>query len=190
MFLEESSALDPRTKGKPCIQAETWERLEDKLSVMDLNVNAIKTEADARPVRPVNIPQVNHIPLPALPTIPDHLRSGSSTEDDSDNEISKPSEQKVPRTALESLFGDDEVLVTGEEFITPAELARKEVESYKGHKPASMKENPLAWWKENEVYFPKLARLARTYFCVQATSVASERVFSTTGDIVSATRIF
>ncbi|XP_078331257.1 zinc finger BED domain-containing protein 4-like [Crassostrea virginica] len=41
---------------------------------------------------------------------------------------------------------------------------------------------------ENEVYFPKLVRLARTYFCVQATSVASERVFSTTGDIVSATR--
>ena len=92
-------------------------------------------------------------------------------------QISKPSEQKVARTALESLFGEDEVLVTGEEFITPAELARKEVESYKGHKPASLKENPLKWWKENEVYFPKLARLARTYFCVQATSVASERVF-------------
>jgi hypothetical protein len=26
MFLEESSALDPRTKGKTCIQEETWER--------------------------------------------------------------------------------------------------------------------------------------------------------------------
>ena len=33
-----------------------------------------------------------------------------------------------------------------------------------------------------------LARLAPHYLCVQASSVASERVFSTTGDLVSATR--
>ncbi|XP_061190709.1 uncharacterized protein LOC133198704 [Saccostrea echinata] len=109
---------------------------------MDFNVNSIKTETDSRPVILVNIPQVNHIPLPALPNIPAHLGSGNSTDVDSDDEISKPSEQKVARTALESLFGEDDVLVTGDEFITPAELARKELESYKGHKPASMKDNP------------------------------------------------
>lgn len=83
MFLEESSALDPRTKGKPCIQAETWERLEDKLSLMDFNVNSVKTETDARPVTPVNIPH----PLPALPNIPAHLESGNSTDDDLDDEV-------------------------------------------------------------------------------------------------------
>ena len=83
MFLEESSALDPRTKGKPCIQAETWKRLEDKLSLMDFNVNSVKTETDARPVTPVNIPH----PLPALPNIPAHHESGNSTDDDLDDEV-------------------------------------------------------------------------------------------------------
>ena len=87
MFLEESSALDPRTKGKPCIQAETWKRLEDKLSLMDFNVNSVKTETDARPVTPVNIPQINRSPLPALPNIPAHLESGNSTDDDLDDEV-------------------------------------------------------------------------------------------------------
>ena len=51
-----------------------------------------------------------------------------------------------------------------------------------------MKTNPLEWWQGREMYFPRLSKLATKYFCIQATSVASERVFSTTGDIVSATR--
>ena len=51
-----------------------------------------------------------------------------------------------------------------------------------------MKTNPLEWWQGREMYFPRLTKLATKYVCIQATSVASERVFSTTGDIVSAKR--
>jgi hypothetical protein len=43
MYLEESSALDPRTKNKPCIDDNTWGRLIDKLSSMDFDHRAIKT---------------------------------------------------------------------------------------------------------------------------------------------------
>jgi hypothetical protein len=50
-----------------------------------------------------------------------------------------------------------------------------------------MNANPLEFWKVHPEY-PDLSLLSQTYFCVQATSVASERVFSTSGDIVSATR--
>lgn len=51
-----------------------------------------------------------------------------------------------------------------------------------------MKENPLLWWRPNQLLFPRLSKLAVKYYCVQAISVASERVFSTTRDIVTATR--
>ena len=49
-------------------------------------------------------------------------------------------------------------------------------------------DNPFKWWKENEGKFPHLAKAAQRYLSVPGTSVPSERVFSTAGDIVSACR--
>ena len=49
-------------------------------------------------------------------------------------------------------------------------------------------EDPLAWWRENESRFPLLSKIAKKYLCIAATSVASERVFSTSGYIVNPRR--
>jgi hypothetical protein len=46
----------------------------------------------------------------------------------------------------------------------------------------------LQWWASNEGSFPTLARLARRHLAMQATSVSSERLFSTAGMILSPTR--
>lgn len=48
--------------------------------------------------------------------------------------------------------------------------------------------DPFDWWKVNESKFPSVAKLAQRYLCVPGTSVASERIFSTAGDIVNANR--
>lgn len=55
-------------------------------------------------------------------------------------------------------------------------------------KVISVDSNPLKWWKDNENQYPNLSKLAKRYLAVQATSVASERVFSTAGDIVTSQR--
>lgn len=52
----------------------------------------------------------------------------------------------------------------------------------------SFERDPLIWWREHESSLPLLAVLARKYLCVPATSVPSERVFSTAGDILTAQR--
>ena len=48
--------------------------------------------------------------------------------------------------------------------------------------------DPLEWWKENQHKFPLLAKLARSYLAVQATSAPSERVFSIASRVISKLR--
>ena len=49
-------------------------------------------------------------------------------------------------------------------------------------------EVPTVWWKEHSAMFPHLAKLARRYLFIPATSVPSERLFSKSGELVSAKR--
>lgn len=41
----------------------------------------------------------------------------------------------------------------------------------------------MNWWKENQGVYPALASLARKYFAIPASYVASERMFSYSGNI-------
>jgi hypothetical protein len=54
--------------------------------------------------------------------------------------------------------------------------------------PITKGANPLNWWREHECEYPLLSQLAKRYLCVPGTSVPSERVFSTAGDIITAQR--
>ena len=44
----------------------------------------------------------------------------------------------------------------------------------------------LKWWRDNAQFYPLLSPMDKAYLSVPATSVPSERVFSTAGDIVNA----
>lgn len=48
--------------------------------------------------------------------------------------------------------------------------------------------DPLEWWKQHETNFPLVARLARKYLCIPATSSSSERAFSASGNIITCKR--
>jgi hypothetical protein len=48
--------------------------------------------------------------------------------------------------------------------------------------------DPLKWWQENGSRYPDLREFARERLAVQATSTASERLFSNAGVIVSSLR--
>ena len=49
-------------------------------------------------------------------------------------------------------------------------------------------EDPLVWWKFQSKNYPILSKLAKKYLAVCATSAASERLFSTSGKVVSPLR--
>ena len=64
-----------------------------------------------------------------------------------------------------------------------------EMKSYLGTPRVDSGVSPLEWWRSSgSQLYPKLARLARKYLGLCATSVTSERLFSVAGNIVTSKR--
>ncbi|XP_030193755.1 uncharacterized protein LOC115529286 [Gadus morhua] len=89
------------------------------------------------------------------------------------------------KTALEDLLGSS---YTTLEPVQSSRGIEMEIVAYRNGIPIPLNSSPLEWWKVNAYAYPILAPLAKAYLCIPATSVPSERVFSTAGDIVCAQR--
>jgi len=89
------------------------------------------------------------------------------------------------KTALEDLLGDSFSAEPAEQFNRGVE---REIEMYRREASIPLTSCPLKWWRENCSLYPLLSPLAKAYLSIPATSVPSERVFSTAGDIVTAQR--
>jgi hypothetical protein len=57
----------------------------------------------------------------------------------------------------------------------------EEVASYLRQTNIPRSQSPLLWWRDNQLSFPKVARVARRYLSAPSTSVPSERLFSSAG---------
>ena len=68
------------------------------------------------------------------------------------------------------------------------EKADQELTCYKQEKTLAIDMYPLRWWQAQALKYPLISKVAKQYMSVQATSVASERVFSVAGDVVTAKR--
>ena len=58
---------------------------------------------------------------------------------------------------------------------------KKEINDYLQQTRAPKDTDVLEWWKKHESNFSSLAKMAKDLLCIQATSVASERMFSQAG---------
>ncbi|XP_069105714.1 E3 SUMO-protein ligase ZBED1-like [Argopecten irradians] len=182
-YFEEASVLDPRVKDK--VSQVAWDRLRDK--VMNLPSNQylhVKTE-----------PGTYQAELPELPALPSVSNLPAPheiqvKEESADSPTSTATSAKRKRSALSFLIDeDDDVEISKvEPPLSKEELVNKEMSLYNSDRKLSSHASPLKYWKENASRFPFLSRLVKIYLCAQASSVASERVFSTPGDIVTATR--
>ena len=74
------------------------------------------------------------------------------------------------------------------EFINTEERCQDELTRYLQLTQPEIISDPLQWWKSYESQFPILAMLAKYYLSMCATSSPSERVFSTSGNIITSKR--
>ena len=66
--------------------------------------------------------------------------------------------------------------------------SRNEVNKYLAIPVESQDVNPCEWWKHHKTQYPILAKIARDYICIPATSVPSEQAFSKSGELISKKR--
>ena len=59
------------------------------------------------------------------------------------------------------------------------------VNAYLSETNAPRHSNPLLYWKEKQATWPLLVTLARKYLAPPCTTVPSERLFSTAGNVVT-----
>ncbi|GFQ88990.1 zinc finger BED domain-containing protein 1 [Trichonephila clavata] len=83
------------------------------------------------------------------------------------------------------LFGSNS---NSENTRNPSQEAEKELNEYLSVPRVSFEHDPLDWWKVHYESFPSLKVLARKYLCIQGSSVASERVFSSGGRVITRQR--
>ncbi|XP_078401208.1 E3 SUMO-protein ligase ZBED1-like [Cetorhinus maximus] len=64
----------------------------------------------------------------------------------------------------------------------------EELNNFKSQKVLELGKDPLVWWSDRVALFPTLSKLLQKYWCIPATSIPSQRLFSAAGNLVNAKR--
>ena len=94
--------------------------------------------------------------------------------------LEEPPAKKRNMTAMSFLLGED--------HSTQSTGWMAEYENFLKEPQTHHDDDALEWWSRNEKRFPVIAKLAQYYLSVPATSVPSERIFSTAGLILNEKR--
>ncbi|CAI6377428.1 unnamed protein product [Macrosiphum euphorbiae] len=162
-IIHKAAALDPRYRSLKYLSEEdsqnTWASLETELLENTVNYN----ENEKQP-----------------------CTSQCSVEEREDT-VDQPRNKKMKKS--HSLLADSDDEDSHDEDEDMADEGLQQLKRYRQYAEIVPKNiDPLVWWKANSYKFPVIAKLARKYLCIVATSVPSERLFSQAGQVVSQKR--
>jgi hypothetical protein len=120
---------------------------------------------------------------------PPKKRSTAENPEDSEPEDEPTTDNLSPEDAM--IFASQEEYSQAETQALAGSTAavwEAELERYLKNPRVSKDTDVLLWWDDNEHRYPHLAKLARDYLAIPASSVPAERVFSRAGDLISKKR--
>ncbi|MGH0161989.1 UNVERIFIED_CONTAM: hypothetical protein FKN15_041901 [Acipenser sinensis] len=111
-----------------------------------------------------------------------------NSPDHSEVEPDEPIDLRHPQLVLDRMFkmeGQCTDSSSDSEESNEEQALQKEVVQYISEKASDKDTEPLQLWKNNMHRLPRLAKLAKRFFSIPATSTPSERLFSAAGAIVT-----
>jgi len=93
---------------------------------------------------------------------------------------------QTDQSAIKKIVGGLQFLFSHEENNT--NKASVQYQNYLGEPQLRYNLCPFEWWNSHEKKYPFIAQIAKKYLCIPATSVSSERCFSTAGNVVTSKR--
>ena len=109
----------------------------------------------------------------------------SATNETGDGSEPPTKKHKGP---VESLFGSMFKKDGTSQDIQSHDKILREIAVYKTETPDELDSNPLVWWKNRQHLYPIISQQVKKYFSLTGTSVPSERLFSTAGNVISSKR--
>jgi hypothetical protein len=104
------------------------------------------------------------------------------------SETSKPTRKRSKLGALYKSLKKQDSTELPPDTVSAEEQAKLQLETYKtlaSKHPIEFDDDPLIWWRSFKSTIPELSIMVRSYLAIQATSCASERLFSKAGFIVN-----
>ena len=103
----------------------------------------------------------------------------------------EPSEPSSKKKKLAKFFEDVIGPSEQSQSLSPEDIAENEVRKYKAEDALSLdNQEPLKWWQAREHQLKYLSCLVKQVFCITASSVPSERLFSSAGNLVNEKRSY
>ena len=191
-FLIMACMLDPRCKELSFLSREEIDQVKVKLETVCLEISLQNTPVDPIPLvktEPKDTDLTVSVKSEDGPTVPKKIRYDNAKENDppkvSENQVASVKSIKTEYAASQDTcledFLSDIVITKVEGTPTLSDKVIHEVKSYISEPSIPLNACPLDWWRTMSQIYPNVSVLAKQILCVPATSVSSERVFSTAG---------
>ena len=121
--------------------------------------------------------------------VQDELLVMEETEKEDPPEVEEVIEGEPPskkkKGPVEKIIGELFESHTQQHLPLHSDKVQKELDMYKAESPPDLDSDPLAWWSSRKELYPLMSKLVQRMFSFVATSVPSERLFSTTGNVIT-----
>ena len=94
--------------------------------------------------------------------------------------LNSKSQSPTKKKALDILFGKEES--------NPPVIMEDEADLFFSETGAPRNSDPLAWWKNHSLHYPRISQLVKSLFAIRTTSTSSERLFLVAGLTVTRLR--